>query len=208
MIARISGRLEHLEGGIALIDVGGGLAYELLTPACDVERLARRTGQDIVLHTIHYMDGDPSHGQIVPRLIGFLSETDREFFRTFTKVKGVGVRTALGALARPVGEIAAAIQAKDTKVLSSLPGIGARTAERIIADLHGKVEHFAGESATGIDQPELSEPAAEALSVLIQLGERRADAIALLERVLAVAPEAETPEQIIQHAYKLKTGAK
>ena len=113
MITRVTGRLEHLADGTAAVDLGGGLWYELLVPACDVERLSRRVGQEVVLHTIHYLEGDPSHGQISPRLIGFLAETDRDFFRTFTKVKGVGVRTALAALVRPVAEIAAAIQAKD-----------------------------------------------------------------------------------------------
>jgi hypothetical protein len=78
-----------------------------------VERLTRRVGQDVVLHTIHYVEGDPSHGVQTPRLVGFLSETDRDFFRVFTTVKGIGMRKALRALARPVAEIAAAIQNKD-----------------------------------------------------------------------------------------------
>jgi len=206
MIARISGRLEHLSDGAAVIDIGGGQWYELFVPACDVERLSRRQGQEVVLHTIHYLEGDPSHGQLSPRLIGFLSETDREFFRTFTKVKGIGVRTALHALVRPVSELAAAIQAKDPEPLSALPGIGARTAERIIAELHGKVERFAG-PAGATTEAKLPEAAGEAVAVLVQLGERRVDAVALVERVMAVAPEIDSPEAIIQQAYRLKTGA-
>ena len=206
MIARLSGRLEHLADGTAAVDLGGGMWYELLVPACDVERLSRRVGQEVVLHTIHYLEGDPSHGQISPRLIGFLAETDRDFFRTFTKVKGVGVRTALAALVRSVAEIAAAIQAKDARLLTALPGIGPRTAERIIADLHGKVEAFAGPSAPTAET-RLPAAATEAVAVLVQLGERRADAMALVERVLAVAPDSDSPETIIQHAYRLKAGA-
>jgi len=206
MIARISGRPEHLADRTAAVDLGGGMWYELLVPACDVERLSRRVGQEVVLHTIHYLEGDPSHGQISPRLIGFLAETDRDFFRTFTKVKGVGVRTALAALVRPVAEIAAAIQAKDAKLLTVLPGIGPRTAERIIADLHGKVEAFAGPAAPTAEA-QLPAAATEAIAVLVQLGERRADAVALVERVLAVAPDSDSPETIIQHAYRLKAGA-
>ena len=96
MIARIAGRLEEIADGLALIDVGGGLWYEALVAACDVERLSRRMGQDVVLHTIHYLEGDPSHGQVTPRLIGFVAEADRDFFRVFTTVKGIGVRKALG----------------------------------------------------------------------------------------------------------------
>lgn len=207
MIARISGRLEEVAGPSVLIDVGGGLWYEVLVPACDAERLRRRLGQDIVLHTIHYFEGDPSHGQQTPRLIGFLTETDRDFFRLFTTVKGIGLRKALRALVRPPAEVAAAIANKDAKFLIALPEIGRRTAEQIIVELSGKVDDFAGELAPAVEA-EFSESAAEAIAVLVQLGERRADAVALVERVLAVAPELQSPEEIIQKVYKLKTGGR
>lgn len=207
MIARISGRLEEVRQGSALLNNNAGLWYEVLVPAGDIGRLARHVGTDVVLHTIHYVEGDPSHGQLSPRLIGFLSEGDREFFRVFTTVRGIGVRKALRALARPVAEVAGAIQSKDTKMLKALPEIGARTADRIIAELHDKVDDFAGEQGGGDEETvEISESGQEALAVLVQLGERRADAAALIERVLAVAPELSSPEEIIQQVYKLKAG--
>ena len=205
MIARITGRLEQVSGGSCLIDTDGGLWYEVLIPAFDAERLSRRVGQDVVLYTVHYVEGNPAHGVQTPRLVGFQTETDREFFRVFTTVKGIGVRKALRALVRPVGEVAAAIQGKDAKFLVALPEIGRRIAEQIIAELHGKVEDFAAPSAVP-GAPPLSGPAAEALAVLVQLGERRADAAALIERVLAVAPQETRPEMIIQHVYRLKAG--
>lgn len=194
-------------GSSALIDVGGGLWYEAFVPACDAERLRRRIGQDVVLHTIHYFEGDPSHGQQTPRLIGFLAETDREFFRLFTTVKGIGLRKALRALVRPPTEVASAIANKDAKFLIALPEIGRRTAEQIIAELSGKVDEFAGEPAPAAEA-EFSESAAEAIAVLVQLGERRADAAALVERVVAVAPELDSPEAMIQHVYRLKSGGR
>jgi len=206
MIARISGRLEEVRGGAALIDTGGGLWYEVMAPACDVERLMRRVGQEVVLHTIHHLEGDPSRGSLVPRLIGFLSEADREFFKIFTTVKGIGARKALRALCRPVAEIAAAIGAKDAKFLKALPEIGPRMAERVVTELHGKVDEFAGELAEGPTEDQMSDSGIEAISVLVQLGERRADAVSLVERVLAVAPDLDTPEEIIQHVYRLKGG--
>ena len=205
MIARVTGRLEAVCDTSALIDVGAGLWYEVLAAAFDIERLTRRIGQEVVLHTIHYVEGNPSHGVQTPRLVGFLSETDRDFFRVFTTVKGIGVRKALRALVRPVGEVAAAIGAKDARFLVAMPEIGKRTAEQIIAELHGKVERFAG-AATMAAERALPQAAAEAVSVLVQLGERRGDAVVLVERVIAVAPELDTPEKIIQQAYKLKTG--
>jgi holliday junction DNA helicase RuvA len=207
MIARITGRLEEVTTTAALLDVSGGLSYEVLVPACDIGRLSTKLGQEILLHTIHIVEGDPSRGALTPRLIGFLHESDRAFFRAFTTVKGIGVRKALRALVRPIAEIAAAIEAKDDKLLRSLPEIGKRTAETVIAELHGKVEEFAGEYVDTPDQPagpELSDAAGEALAVLLQLGEKRLDAIALLERVAAVAPELESAEDILQHVYKIK----
>jgi len=207
MIARITGRVERVADGAALIDAGAGLTYEVLIPACDVERLARQSGQEVALHTIHYVEGDPVRGSQQPRLVGFLSEPDRDFFRVFTTVKGVGIRKALRALVRRPAEVAAAIAGKDATFLVSLPEIGKRTAEQIIAELSGRVDEFAGEGLAAATA-ELPEAAGEALAVLVQLGERRADAAALIERVLAAAPEADSPEAIIQRVYRLKAGGR
>ena len=207
MIARITGTVQQVANGAALIDAGGGIWYEVLIPACDAERLRRLSGQSVVLHTIHYVEGNPAHGVQTPRLIGFLAEGDREFFRVFTTVKGIGVKKALRALVRPVAEVAAAIQNKDAKFLVALPEIGRRTAEQIIAELHGKVEEFAGPPSPA-QAAQMPEAAAEALAVLVQLGERRNDAAALVDRVLAVAPELDSPEAIIQQVYRLKAGGK
>jgi Holliday junction DNA helicase RuvA len=211
MICRISGILEAIAGGSAIVDAGGGLCYEVLVPACDWERLTRRVGQEVVLHTIHYIEGDPSHGGQTPRLIGFQSAVDRDFFRVFTTVKGIGNKRALRALARPIAEVAAAIQAKDARYLVELPEIGKRTAEQIIAEIHGKVDAFAG-AAAGIAsvgaEAGLSQAASEAVAVFVQLGERRPDAVALVERVLAGNPGLDSPEAIIQQAYRVKAGAK
>jgi Holliday junction DNA helicase RuvA len=203
MIARIAGMLEALDGGSAIINAGGGLWYEVLLPAMDHEYLTRKVGQQVTLHTIHYLEGDPSHGAQTPRLVGFLYEADRRFFRIFTTVKGIGIRKALRALKRPVGEVAAAIVNKDAKFLIGLPEIGKRTAETIIAELSGKVDEFAV-AAGQVPTEEFSDTAKEAISALVQLGERRLDAEALVERVLAVAPELQSPEAILQQAYKLK----
>ena len=210
MISRIAGKLEQVDSSSARIDTGWGLWYDVMVPACDVERLSRRVGQDVVLHTIHYVEGDPSRGNLIPRLVGFLTETDREFFRVFITVQGVGIRKALRALARPVAEVAAAIQAKDAKLLVALPEIGKRMAERIITELDGKIDEFAGEAVTSPADAgtAMTEAADEAVAVLVQLGERRADAVALVDRVLAVAPELDSPEAIIQHVYRLRTGGR
>ena len=82
-------------------------------------------------------------GRVVPRLIGFLSEAELEFFELFCTVDKVGTRKAMKALIRPIREIADAIQRQDPKWLTTLPGVGAATAEQIVATLRRKVTKFA-----------------------------------------------------------------
>jgi Holliday junction DNA helicase RuvA len=105
--------------------------------------LQQKIGQPVVLHTLEYLEGNPTRGNLVPRLVGFLSEVEREFFELICEVDGVGVRKALRAIMRPVGEIATAIEEQDAKALATLPGIGAATAERMIAKLRRRMPKFA-----------------------------------------------------------------
>ena len=96
-------------------------------------------------------------GRVVPRLIGFTSEAELEFFELFCTVDKVGTRKAIKALVRPIKEIADAIQRQDAKWLTTLPGVGAATAEQIIATLRRKVTQVRpdaraaarGDAATG-----------------------------------------------------------
>ncbi len=82
-------------------------------------------------------------GRMTPRLVGFLSAIDREFFEIFCSVDGVGVRKALRAMVRPTRELARTIQDQDVKMLATYPGIGEAMAERIVAKLRRKVGKFA-----------------------------------------------------------------
>jgi Holliday junction DNA helicase RuvA len=218
MIARLTGTLEETLPGSVLVDTGAGLVYEALVPACDLEVLAERRGRPVTLHTLHYIEGDPSRGQVIPRLIGFSSPQDRRFFQLYTTVKGIGMRKALRSLVRPLEEVAAAIQAADAKYLTALPEIGKRTAEQIIAELRDRVGEFAGQPAAAPGQaakaqtpaPDeaLPEAGRDAVAVLVQLGEKRPDAVDLIERVLAVSPELQGVEAILQQAYRLKGAAR
>ena len=98
--------------------------HEVLVTELVRRSLQTKIGQPVVLHTLEYLEGNPTRGNLVPRLVGFLSEVEREFFELICEVDGVGVRKALRAIIRPVGEIAAAIEEQDAKALSGLPGIG------------------------------------------------------------------------------------
>src|ERR1700757_5063022 len=95
---------------------------------------------------------------MVRRIVGFLHEIELDFFELFCTVDKVGVRKAMKALVRPIREIADAIQRQDSKWLTSLPGIGAATAEQIIATLRRKVTKFALMAPT---EPDLGAAPAE-----------------------------------------------
>ena len=142
MITRLSGTLERVEPTAVEVAVGP-VVHEVLVTELVRRNLQGKLGQPVVLHTLEYLEGNPTRGNLVPRVVGFLSEVEREFFELICEVDGVGVRKALRAIVRPVGEIAAAIEEQDIKALSGLPGIGGATAERMIAKLRRRMPKFA-----------------------------------------------------------------
>jgi holliday junction DNA helicase RuvA len=125
----------------------------------------------------------------------------------FITVKGIGPKTALRALTVPVGEIATAIESKNTKFLTGLAGIGRRTAELMIAELSGKVGAFAITSGAVVAQSRrrwnAEEEAAIAFATSPQIGLRLADAERLLERVKSTAANLATAEEILPEMLKL-----
>src|SRR5947199_3313617 len=142
MITKITGVLNRVLDDEVRVQVGA-LEYQVLVPEFVRRHLQTRTGQEVTLHTSEYLDGNPMQGRVVPRLIGFTTEAELDFFELFCTVDKVGVRKAIKALMRPVRDIANAIQRQDTKWLTTLPGIGAATAEQIVATLRRKVTKFA-----------------------------------------------------------------
>src|SRR5262245_42368806 len=142
MITKITGFVNRVLDEEVRLQVGV-LEYQVLLPEFVRRQVQGRLGQEITLHTIEYLEGNPMQGRMVPRLLGFLHEAELEFFELFCTVDKVGTRKAIKALIRPINEIAAAIQREDNKWLTSLPGIGAATAEQIVATLKRKVTRFA-----------------------------------------------------------------
>jgi Holliday junction DNA helicase RuvA len=142
MITKITGELLRVADDAITLRVGA-FEYEVLIPEFVRRRLQPEIGNEVSLHTIDYLEGNPMQGRLTPRLIGFLSEVEQEFFELICSVDGVGVRKALRAMVRPVREVAAAIEDQDAKSLSGLPGIGPAMAERMIAKLRRKMPKFA-----------------------------------------------------------------
>lgn len=209
MISSITGELKRVDEDRVQLAVGP-IVCELLVPAADLTELQASLGETVTFHTIFYLGGDASRGNLDPTLIGFLRPDDKRFFNLFTTVKGIGAKSALRALTVPVGEIAQAIEQKNNRFLVGLSGIGKRTAELIIAELAGKVRGFAfaapaGTVATaGGARRDTAEE--DAIAGLLALGERnRADAERLLERAKSANPALKTTDALLREMLRLRT---
>jgi Holliday junction DNA helicase RuvA len=201
MISKITGILSALQTERAVI-AAVPFEYEVLIPEHTRRQLQGELGQTVSLHTIYSLDGNPQ-GKMTPRLIGFLTEAEREFFDLFCSVDGVGAKKALRAMVRPVREIASAIEEKDEKFLSSLPGIGAATAERIVAKLRRKVPKFALLISRDIpDGGVQTDVAMETYEALMALGHSESEARRLVDAALAVKKSFKDSAEMIQVIYQ------
>lgn len=204
MITRISGTLTALTESSAFVDVGA-FEYEVYIPEFVRRQLQSQTDQKITLKTIQYMDGNPQQGRLTPRMIGFLHQAEREFFDLVCSVDGVGVKKALRAMVRPVREVAVAIEEKDIKQLSTLPGVGPAVAERIVAKLRRKMARFAllveREQIGG--GKEASDIFADAYEALISLGHSSAEARSKIDDVSESGKSFKTVEDILSEVYRL-----
>lgn len=202
MITKITGTLIRVDEDQAILQIDA-FEYQVLIPEFARRQLQLQLGQPISLHTIHYLDGNPAHGRLTPRIIGFLQEVEREFFELFCSVDGVGARKALRAMVRPVQDVADLIEQQNAKGLSALPGIGPAMAERIIAKLRRKMPKFA--LLVGRDEKYEAEVELnvvdETFQVLTSLGHSESDARRLLDTVLASKSKFKDVEALLQAVY-------
>ncbi len=206
MIARIEGKLVALDSDRALVQVGP-IGYEVMLPGYCVSALSGKIGTDIVLCTMEYYEGTPGGGSFVPRMIGFLNARERDFFTRFTSVKGIGVRKGLRSLSIPIATVAAAIENGDDKTLMTLDGVGKRMAQQIIAELKGKLHAFAaGAEAARPLQVRFKPFQAEALEILIAWGEKRSEAMELIELASERHPDVSSAQELVPLVYRLKQG--
>jgi len=203
LITRISGLLVGLNEFCATIRIGG-FDYEVLLPDIVRRQLQSKLDTDVCLRTIEYLEGNPQQGRLTPRIIGFMNEAELEFFELVCSVDGLGVKKALRAMIRPVREIAVAIEEKDIKVLSTLPGIGPAMAERIVAKLRRKMTKFALMIAARI--PEAadgdSDLTSETYEALISVGHNPQDARERIESALASGKKFKSVEDILAEIYQ------
>ena len=202
MITNITGRLLTVVEGSATLQVGP-FQYTVLIPEFSRRNLQGIVGQEISLHTIQYLEGNPQ-GRMNPRMVGFESGIEREFFELFCSVDGVGAKKALRAMIKPVSEVATLIEEQDIKGLSTLPGIGPATGERIVAKLRRKMPKFAllvtSEKTGGDEGPQ--DVIEQTFQVLCQLGHGATDARRQLDAAIESGVEVKDVEQLLQVVYQ------
>jgi Holliday junction DNA helicase RuvA len=188
MIGRITGTLLGIEHQTALVDVGG-VGYEIECPISTLCELPP-AGQTVTLLT-HFVVREDAQ-----LLYGFLTHDDRESFRILIKISGVGPKLAIGVLSGLSGdELAAAVERDDVATLTRLPGVGKKTAERLLVELRGRM------TSTGRAQSSNAvSPVEEAVLGLIALGYKEAEARKAIN-ALPKDPEA-TPESLIRSSLK------
>jgi len=206
MIARIEGKLVKLDTDSALVQVGP-VGYEVMLASYCVSALSDKVGSDITLCTMEYYEGAPGGGNLIPRMVGFLNAREKDFFTKFISVKGIGIKKGLRALSIPITTIAAAIENADDKTLMSLPLVGRRMAQQIIAELKGKLQSFAVGAEPGRPAEVRFKPfQLEALEILIAWGEKRNEAIELVELACQKHPDISSAEALVPLVYRLKQG--
>ena len=193
MIARLSGTLIQKQPPLLLIDVGG-VGYEVEAPLPVFSDLPE-VGAQVVLLT-HFQVKEDGH-----TLFGFSSESQRTLFRQLLKISGIGAKLALTILSGTSGDgLARMVMEGDTASLVRLPGIGKKTAERLIIELKDKIDavNIAIQPIAGGTLPP-SEPVGEAIRALSSLGFKPQEAQRMVRAV--VKPDM-TAEDIVRHSLK------
>lgn len=192
MIGRLKGTLVLKQPPWLVVDVHG-VGYELEAPMSTFYDLPE-LGREVSLFT-HYAQKEDSVA-----LYGFLREAERRLFRDVQKVSGIGAKIALAVLSGvSVDEFARLVQAGDITALTRIPGIGKKTAERMVVELRDRAADFAGAGATLNASGAPADPQSEAVIALQQLGYKPAEAARMAAAAVASGDDAAT---IIRKALK------
>jgi len=211
VIQKICGRIDGVTDETVTLELEG-IFYEILIPSGLAEPLRHQAKEEraVTLYTHHYIESSGGAANLFPRLVGFTVASDREFFKLFTTVSGIGVRKALRCLTLPVKDIARAIEEKDSALLAKLPGIGPRTAQKIIAELSGKAARFAlsrSERPLAVTDKKEIGFEEEVYDVLTQLQYKPAEIDAMIKRALAANPGIKTTEDMVAAIFSSQAAA-
>lgn len=198
MIGRLRGTLLSKQPPSLLVDVAG-VGYEVEAPMSTIYDLPG-VGKEVILLIHHAVKEDSV------ALYGFLHESERVLFRNLLKVSGIGAKIALAVLSGVSTEhFARLVHAGDVVALTKIPGIGKKTAERIVVELRDRLDGMSslpGSSMQGAGAP--LDASAEATVALQQLGYKPTEVSRLVQKVAAEGDDAET---IIRKALRAALGS-
>ncbi len=197
MISQLSGRVAR-KGGMEVVIDCQGVGYAVSVPLSTLD-LVPAEGENVTLLTILAVREDAM------QLYGFLTDPEREAFKLLTTIQGVGGRTALGILsATTLDGLRKAIATGNVTALTRLPGIGKKTAERIVVELREKIIGVVPSgSETGVAASPLSQTADDAVSALQALGYARPAAEKAVKAAISADPSiTDSTEAIIRAALK------
>ncbi len=201
MIRYIKGTLLKKEDD-RIVLLTNGVGYEVRLPAVVMATYDKKEiGEDVEL----YISYQQAEKQPKPVLVGFNNEPEREFFEKLLTVHRIGTSTAIEALTIPISRIARAIEDKDISTLKKLKGIGGRAAEKIVAELKGKVAKYAlmseEEVPSAVAEPE--DLKKQVVDVLVrQLGYKTGEANRMVEAAMERFPRISSPEELFEEVYR------
>ncbi len=201
MIAYLRGRVVRRAEASVVVECAG-VGYEVALPAYLAGRLPAGEGETVELYVSYQVS--PNHPK--PVLVGFLHPVEQEFFERFLTVDGLGPTKAVRALARPVHEVASAIERRDVDFLKRLPGLGERTAQKVVAALSGKVAKYAlfreGAPMAEAGPVDFREEVLEILTR--QLGHPPTEARRMVQEALRRNPLVSSAEELFQEVYRVQ----
>ena len=192
MIGSLRGRLTSKQAPVVIIECGG-VGYEVETPMSTFLDLPP-VGQDVMLY-IHLQVRETSHS-----LFGFSTKDEKVLFRTLLSISGVGAKMALAILSGiNVGDFERCVQFEDVNLLMKIPGIGKKTAERLIMEMRDKIEKIS--ELRVVSGPDIvpTDPKSEAIDALVSLGYKPTEVKRLL---LSIDVDDKSSEEIIRLALR------
>jgi holliday junction DNA helicase RuvA len=191
----IQGSLQTVCTDFIVLDVGG-IGYKIFIPRVEKSR-SLPLGSSLRVYT-DLIIRDDSH-----TLYGFSSNLDRNFFRLLLQVNGIGPKVAINIMSSAcAAQLATALHSKDTRLLSKIPGIGKKLAERLVVELHEKISDlYAPGSFLSDSNAKLGFDACTALETL---GIPSHEALSIIQRVQELHPQIATVESLLQQALILK----
>lgn len=203
MIGYLEGKLLKLYEDRILLLVNH-VGYEVLLPTIVMEKIVAQPETEIISFYIYFHQ---TERQPKPVLIGFNNELDKEFFQLFITVEDIGPLKAVKAFNLPVSDIVMAIEQNDIAKLQQMKGIGARTAQKIVATLKGKLSRFISVPNDILPRNKLlDEISKQVLDVLTtQLGYKPFDAKRMITETVKLHPTVSTPEELLEELFRGKS---